>query len=113
MFAIYFLGVSRVLEVVNESGEAVEYGWVYYAVAVLALIVAAVPLVLAVGVAVRAHNAQKAQRDSASNDEEQVKGEKKSTKEVEKKTTAKKERAQAELEFDNPVGGTVGDDPPS
>ena len=71
------------------------------------------PLVLAVGVAVRAHKAQKAQRDGESNDEEQVKGEKKSTKkEVEKKTTAKKERAKAELEFENPVGATAGDDPP-
>jgi hypothetical protein len=77
---------------------------VYYAVAILALIVAAVPLVLAVGVAVRAHKAQKAQRDSASNDEEKVKGE--------KKTTAKQERAKAELGFENPVGVTAGDDPP-
>jgi hypothetical protein len=92
------------LGVVNQSGEAVEYSWVYYAVAILALIVAAVPLVLAVGVAVRAHKAQKAQRDSASNDEEKVKGE--------KKTTAKQERAKAELEFENPVGVTAGDDPP-
>jgi hypothetical protein len=31
---------------------------------------------------------------------------------VEKKTTAKKERAKAELEFENPVGVTAGDDPP-
>ena len=94
-----------------------EFPDVYYAVAIMALIVAAVPLVLAVGVAVRAHKAQQAQRDSASNDEEQgeekAKGEKKTTKEVEKKTTtAKKERAEAELEFENPVGGTAGNDPP-
>ena len=45
------------------------------------------PLVLAVGVAVRAHKGTK-------------------------KTTAKKERAKAELEFENPVGVTAGDDPP-
>ena len=97
------------LGVVNESDEAVEYGWMYYAVAVLALIVAAVPLVLAVGVAVRAHKAQKAQqRDGASNDDEQSDEKAKG----EKKTTAKKERAEAELEFGNPVGVTAGDDPP-
>jgi hypothetical protein len=109
-FAMYFLGAYGG----SEGGEAAEHGWMYYAVAILALIVAAVPLVLAVGVAVRAHKAQQAQqRDGASNDEEQVKGEKKSTKkEVEKKTTAKKERAKAELEFENPVGVTAGDDPP-
>eukprot|EP01046_Picozoa_sp_COSAG06_P045427 COSAG06_NODE_6279_length_3001_cov_2.951068_2_plen_327_part_00 len=108
-FAIYFLDAYRG----TEGGGAVEYGRMYYAVAILALIVAAVPLVLAVGVAVRAHKAQKAQqRDGASNDEEKAKGEKKTTKKVEKKMTAKKERAEAELEFENPVAGTAGDDPP-
>jgi len=96
------------------SGEVTERSWVYYVVAVLALIVAAVPLVLAIGVAWRAHVEQqahaaaKAQSDGAtSNDEEQ--GDEKETKKSQnkaqkKKAQKKKERAEAESEFEeNPV----------